>query len=59
MLVEFGVDETEKAINVTTLPDSILESDEMFVVRLSSAGSERVDFLFGTGAIIFITDDDG
>ena len=57
-MIEFGIKETESSINVTILPDSRLEIDEVFIVRLSSEPNERVNFDFGNSADVVITDDD-
>ncbi len=58
MLVEFSAEETEVSINVTILPDSVLENNEAFIVRLSSEANERVDFDLGTETTVSIIDDD-
>ena len=58
MLVEFSAEATEESINITILPDSVLESNEAFVVRLSSEANERVDFDLGSETSVSIMDDD-
>lgn len=62
--IEFGVEETEFSefsefsFDVTILPDSRLEIEEIFIVRLSSEEGERVNFNFGNSLDVVIADDD-
>lgn len=59
MKIKFGSQEAEKRFNITIMPDSILETDEAFILKLSSEGDARVDFGHVTDKRISISDDDG
>jgi subtilisin family serine protease len=52
----FNPGETAKVVSVSVVNDSLVEADETFIVRLSSASGALISFGTGTGQIV---NDDG
>jgi hypothetical protein len=52
----FNPGETSKVVSVSVVNDSLVEADETFIVRLSSASGALISFGTGTGQIV---NDDG